>query len=56
MLALYKGTTSPLIGVGAVVSLQFGVCENIKKVFSHFSDTPHRMELSFIYASGVLPF
>ena len=33
MLSLYKGMLFPLIGVGAQVSVQFGVVESLKKVF-----------------------
>ena len=29
--AFYKGTVSPLIGVGACVSIQFGVLEGMKR-------------------------
>lgn len=32
-LAFYKGTLSPLLGVGAAVSIQFGVNEMCKRVF-----------------------
>ena len=33
-MAFYKGTLSPLLGVGAAVSIQFGVNEMFKRVFS----------------------
>lgn len=51
-MALYKGTTSPLIGVGAAVSIQFGVSENMKKLLARFSDKPQRLELPLIGVSG----
>ncbi|SNX84593.1 probable YMC1 - Protein of the mitochondrial carrier family (MCF) [Melanopsichium pennsylvanicum] len=33
-LAFYKGTLTPLLGVGACVSIQFGVVESLKRYFS----------------------
>lgn len=33
-LAFYKGTLTPLLGVGACVSIQFGVVEALKRAFS----------------------
>ena len=33
LLSLYKGMLFPLIGVGAQVSLHFGIVESLKKVF-----------------------
>ncbi|KAK9248853.1 mitochondrial carrier domain-containing protein [Lipomyces tetrasporus] len=33
-LAFYKGTLTPLVGVGACVSVQFGVFEGLKRFFS----------------------
>lgn len=34
-LAFYKGTLTPLLGVGACVSIQFGVVEALKRTFSN---------------------
>jgi solute carrier family 25 carnitine/acylcarnitine transporter 20/29 len=36
-LALWKGSLPPLLGVGATVSIQFGVNENVKKVISQLN-------------------
>ncbi|KAJ8518307.1 hypothetical protein ONZ45_g4596 [Pleurotus djamor] len=33
-LAFYKGTTSPLLGIGVCVSIQFGVLEFTKRIFA----------------------
>ena len=33
MISLYKGTLTPLVGVGACVSIQFGVLEYMKRYF-----------------------
>lgn len=33
----YKGTLSPLLGIGAQVSLQFGTNELVKKVMAKFN-------------------
>ncbi|KAI9511129.1 mitochondrial carrier domain-containing protein [Russula earlei] len=36
-LAFYKGTLSPLLGIGACVSIQFGVLEYTKRYFSAYN-------------------
>ncbi|CAG9323328.1 unnamed protein product [Blepharisma stoltei] len=36
VLAFWRGSTGPLIGVGACVSIQFGVLENSKRLLKHF--------------------
>jgi len=35
--SLWKGTLSPLLGVGGAVSIQFGVNENVKKFFNSYN-------------------
>jgi len=35
-MAFYKGTLSPLIGIGALVSLHFGTNELVKSLVSAF--------------------
>lgn len=37
LLAFYKGTQSPLLGIGAQVALQFGTNELVKKILSKFN-------------------
>jgi len=34
-LAFYKGTLTPLLGIGVCVSIQFGVIEYMKRLFAH---------------------
>ncbi|KAJ3865566.1 mitochondrial carrier domain-containing protein [Lentinula novae-zelandiae] len=34
-LAFYKGTLTPLLGIGVCVSIQFGVIEYMKRLFTH---------------------
>ncbi|AQZ14236.1 YMC2 (YBR104W) and YMC1 (YPR058W) [Zygosaccharomyces parabailii] len=53
-LAFYKGTLTPLIGVGACVSLQFGVNEAMKRYF-HSKNTgkPDTLTLTQYYTCGV---
>jgi solute carrier family 25 (mitochondrial carnitine/acylcarnitine transporter), member 20/29 len=33
-MAFYRGTTTPLLGVGLCVSIQFGVVEHLKRTFA----------------------
>lgn len=42
----YKGTLTPLVGVGACVSIQFGVNEAMKRLFHSFNNDPTRTTLS----------
>lgn len=50
----YKGTLTPLIGVGACVSLQFGVNEAMKRFFHHRNaDMSSTLSLPQYYACGV---
>lgn len=56
-MAFYKGTMMPLVGVGACVSIQFGVVEYVKRVFRQQSAHKHLLHpapltSSQLYASG----
>jgi solute carrier family 25 carnitine/acylcarnitine transporter 20/29 len=53
ILAFYKGTTSPLIGVGACVSIQFAVVESSKRFFK---DQNQNKEITYsqYFISGAL--
>lgn len=42
----YKGTLTPLLGVGACVSIQFGVNEAMKRFFHSFNNNPSATTLS----------
>ncbi|KAK9325570.1 mitochondrial carrier domain-containing protein [Lipomyces orientalis] len=56
-LAFYKGTLTPLVGVGACVSVQFGVFEGMKRFFSKQNLSNGRSEgLTYTqyYAAGSL--
>ena len=44
--ALYKGTTSPLFANAFIVSVQFGVFENMKKLF----------KIQYLYIENILIF
>ncbi|KAJ2697542.1 Mitochondrial carrier protein ymc2 [Coemansia sp. IMI 203386] len=52
----YKGTTTPLIGVGLCVSIQFLVMEHMKRTFAHINGTPSgqapTLTASQLYISG----
>ncbi|RDA91295.1 hypothetical protein CP533_6338 [Ophiocordyceps camponoti-saundersi (nom. inval.)] len=53
-LAFYKGTLTPLIGIGACVSLQFGAFHFARRWFearSHNKDA-HKLNLSHVFLSG----
>lgn len=53
-MALYKGTLTPLIGVGACVSMQFGVNEAMKRYFhSKNVDSSSILTLPQYYVCGV---
>lgn len=56
-MAFYKGTTMPLIGVGACVSIQFGVVQWSKRVFNSMNAAhqPERKSLTplQLYMSGL---
>lgn len=54
-LAFYKGTLTPLLGVGACVSIQFGVVEALKRSFSSSnvqSGKPADLTYSQFYLAG----
>jgi len=40
-LALYKGTLTPLLGIGVCVSIQFGVLEQMKRFFKDMNERKH---------------
>lgn len=55
--AFYKGTELPLIGVGACVSIQFGVVQYIKRIFQNQNMAVHgkkglHLTQSQLYLSG----
>ncbi|GAV53397.1 hypothetical protein ZYGR_0AI06810 [Zygosaccharomyces rouxii] len=54
-LAFYKGTLTPLVGVGACVSLQFGVNEAMKRYF-HYRNPKgsHTLTLPQYYVCGFI--
>lgn len=56
LLGFYKGTLTPLLGVGACVSIQFGVVEAVKRRFNAENAKVARTDLSKgqLYASGAL--
>ncbi|SMN20368.1 similar to Saccharomyces cerevisiae YBR104W YMC2 Mitochondrial protein, putative inner membrane transporter with a role in oleate metabolism and glutamate biosynthesis [Maudiozyma saulgeensis] len=51
----YKGTLTPLVGVGACVSIQFGVNEAMKRFFHSMNKNPNNSTLSLpqYYMCGV---
>lgn len=54
LMGFYKGTLTPLIGVGACVSLQFGVNEAMKRVFHRLNGpTSEYLSLPQYYLCGV---
>lgn len=54
-LAFYKGTLTPLLGIGACVSIQFGALEYTKRVFAERNARAGRRELGDgqLVAAGV---
>jgi solute carrier family 25 carnitine/acylcarnitine transporter 20/29 len=50
--ALWKGSLPPLMGVGAAVSIQFGVNENTKKILSKIKGNDH-FSFKELFACGV---
>ncbi|KAK9449555.1 mitochondrial carrier domain-containing protein [Limtongia smithiae] len=55
-LAFYKGTLTPLVGVGVCVSLQFGIFEGMKRLFTSrnlASGQPAALQYNQFYLSGV---
>ncbi|PWN50806.1 putative YMC1-protein of the mitochondrial carrier family [Violaceomyces palustris] len=58
-LAFYKGTLTPLLGVGACVSIQFGVMERLKREFKQLNvnqskPDPSSLTNSQLYVAGGL--
>ena len=57
-MAFYKGTLMPLIGVGACVSIQFGVVQYFKRMFAYQNEraNPAIKELTGpqLYTAGVM--
>lgn len=54
-LAFYKGTLTPLVGVGACVSIQFGVNEAMKRFFHSLNPQPQEtLQLSQYYICGLV--
>ncbi|KAJ2772623.1 Mitochondrial carrier protein ymc2 [Coemansia nantahalensis] len=53
---LYKGTTTPLVGVGLCVSIQFLVMEHMKRTFARINGTPAGQPVQLtplqLYAAG----
>lgn len=62
LISSYKGTLSPLLGIGAQVSLQFGSNELIKKllfkIYDEYlledDDDAETLPMSMVLASGLL--
>ena len=55
LLALYKGMLFPLIGVGAQVSVQFGVVETLKKIMKkNYSDEQGNLHWKYSFLSGFI--
>ena len=57
--AFYKGTLSPLLGIGAQVALQFGTNELVKKMMMKLNvdencDTTRLLPLELILLSGII--
>ncbi|KAG7901908.1 hypothetical protein KL905_000852 [Ogataea polymorpha] len=51
-MAFYKGTLTPLIGVGACVSVQFGVNEFMKRTFSSLNGPGSSLSMPQFYVCG----
>eukprot|EP01017_Pseudomicrothorax_dubius_P003072 TRINITY_DN10350_c0_g3_i2.p1 TRINITY_DN10350_c0_g3~~TRINITY_DN10350_c0_g3_i2.p1 ORF type:complete len:192 (+),score=34.61 TRINITY_DN10350_c0_g3_i2:125-700(+) len=52
-LAFYKGSVAPLIGVGAAVSIQFGVVEKTKRFFQNLIGAGE-LPLKYVFVSGAV--
>ncbi len=53
-LSLYKGMLFPLLGVGAQVSMQFGVVESLKKMMkTRFADADGNLNWIYSFYSGL---
>ena len=53
LLAFWKGSLPPIMSVGASVSIQFGVNENVKKLFQAYNNGK-KMSFAQLYACGAL--
>lgn len=54
-LGLYKGMLFPLIGVGAQVSVQFGIVETLKKIMKRsFADSKGNLHAQYSFLSGFI--
>ncbi len=51
-LAFYKGTTAPLVGIGACVSIQFAALEAAKRYFSGMKGKGKDLGTKELFASG----
>lgn len=51
-LAFYKGSSLPLIGIGACVSIQFSVNESMKRFFNYYNNGPNKMDLTQFFLAG----
>ncbi|KAH3668264.1 hypothetical protein OGAPHI_002018 [Ogataea philodendri] len=51
-LAFYKGTLTPLVGVGVCVSIQFGVNEFMKRVFTNANGPGTHLSMGQFYLCG----
>ena len=54
-MALYKGMLFPLIGVGAQVSVQFGIVETLKKILKEkYADAEGNLAPKYSFLCGVI--
>ncbi|ORX38374.1 mitochondrial carrier domain-containing protein [Kockovaella imperatae] len=53
-LGFYKGTLTPLLGIGACVSIQFGALEWAKRFFASRKRPGSQLSLGELWASGVI--
>ncbi|KAI9183566.1 Mitochondrial carrier protein ymc2 [Blastocladiella emersonii ATCC 22665] len=53
-LGLYKGTVTPLLGIGACVSIQFAVLENMKRRFAASNGGSTDLSLAQLYMAGAV--
>ncbi|KAJ3351748.1 Mitochondrial carrier protein ymc2 [Allomyces javanicus] len=49
---LYKGTVTPLVGIGACVSIQFATLEHVKRLFTKQNNGNPNLTLSQLYMAG----
>ncbi|KAI8929237.1 mitochondrial carrier domain-containing protein [Entophlyctis helioformis] len=54
LLGFYKGTLTPLIGIGACVSVQFGALEAMKRLLSGGKPGDHTFSLGQLYMAGAM--